>query len=58
MKLVRQGKTNPVLFQLQVESKKQDKWTNITEKKQSQKYKEVVAREKAGRGMGELGEGN
>ena len=52
------GKINPVLFHLQVESKNQDKWTNRTEKKQTQKYKQVVAREKAGRGMGELGEGS
>ena len=46
---ISQTKTNTVWFHLYVESKKQNKWTNITKHKQN---KQVVAREE-GRWGGE-----
>ena len=40
---VRQRKTNGVWLYLYVESKKQNKWTNITKKKQTYRYREQTS---------------
>ena len=52
-----QRKTNSVWFHLFVESKKQNKWTNRTEKKQSYRYREQtgVARGEGGGRRKEIG---
>ena len=52
-------RTNAVWFHLYVESKRQNKWTNITKQKQSHRYREqVIARGEMGRRRKDIGGGD
>ena len=50
---IRQRKTTMVWFHLYVESKKQNKWTNITKQKQTHRYREQASGCQRGEGWGE-----
>ena len=47
---ITQRKTNTVCFHLYMESKKQDKWTNIAKQKETHRYREQTSSYQWGEG--------